>query len=158
MIAVCSRAVVGRRVDLVEDAGVGDLLDEVEDVVEAADQLMDVLAIERRDEGVLQLVADVVADPVALALQVAELAREPLALVVGAEELLEQPGARQDVVGVVDEELEELLLARNERKAHERVGLLSVRRERWLVHRWRHRRSVLVRCHGGAGGANREAC
>ncbi len=158
MISVWSTRGLGRRVDLVEDAGIGDFLDEVEHVVEAADQLMDVLSIERRDEGVLQLLADVVADPVALALQVAELAREPLALVVRAEELLEQPGARQDVVGVVEEELEELLLARNERKAHERVGLLSVRRGAMARPPLATPGSVLVRCHGGAGGANREVC
>ena len=110
----------GRRrlVDPVQDAGVGDLLDEVDDVVEAADELVDVLAVERRDEGVLELVPDVVADPVAALLEVAQLAGEPLALVVGAEELLEHPRAGEDVLGVLDEELEELLLAGNEGKAH----------------------------------------
>src|SRR5687768_11963294 len=101
---------LGRRIDLVEEAGVGHLLDEVEDVVEAADQLVNVLAVERRDERVLELLTDVVAQTVTLALEIAQLAREPLALVVRAEELVEQSRAGQDVVGVVDEELEEFLL------------------------------------------------
>ena len=95
MISACSLRGRRRRVDLVQEAGVGDLLDEVEDVVEAADQLVDVLAVERRDEGVLELVPDVVAQPVAPALEVAQLAGEPLALVVGAEELLEQSARRR---------------------------------------------------------------
>ena len=52
-------------VDAVEDERVGDLLDQVEDVVQAADEGVDLLAIERRDEGPLQAAADVVADLVA---------------------------------------------------------------------------------------------
>src|SRR5574338_278519 len=107
-----------RRVDLVQDAGVGDLLDEVDDVVQAADELVDVLAVERRDEGLRQALADVVADAVAAALRVAQLAGEPLALVVGAEQLLEHPGAGEDVLRVLDEQVEELLLARDEGQAH----------------------------------------
>ena len=55
---------------------------------------------------------------VAAALDVAQLAGQPLALVVVAEELLEQPGAGEHVLRILDEELEELLFARNERKAH----------------------------------------
>jgi hypothetical protein len=51
-----------RRVDVVEDAGVRDLLDEVQDVVQAADQGVDVLTVEWRDEGRLQLVTDLMAD------------------------------------------------------------------------------------------------
>ena len=52
-------------------------------------------------------------------LEVAELARDPLALVVRAEELLQQPRAGEDVLGILDEQLEELLLAGNEGQAHE---------------------------------------
>ena len=48
----------GRRLDPVQDERVGGLLDEVEDVVEPADQGVDVLAVERRDEGRLEPVAD----------------------------------------------------------------------------------------------------
>ena len=70
---------------------------------------MDVLAVERRDEGRFQLVADVVADLVAGMLRVAELAAEPLPLVVVPEELLQQASRGQHVPGVVHEQVEELL-------------------------------------------------
>ena len=58
----------GRRLDPVQDERVGGLLDEVEHVVEAADQRVDVLAVERRDERRLEPVADLVADLVAAVL------------------------------------------------------------------------------------------
>ena len=46
-----------------------DRLDEVDDVVEPARQVVDVLAIERRDEGLLEPFVDVVVDLVALLLE-----------------------------------------------------------------------------------------
>src|SRR6187200_2685831 len=78
---------LGRRsrrglLDLVQDAGIGDLLDEVENVVQAADELLDVLAVERRDERLLEPMTDVVTDAVALVFKVDQLACDPLALVV----------------------------------------------------------------------------
>ena len=113
----------GRLLDPIEDAGVGYLLDEVEDVVEPRDEPVDVLPIERGDECVLQLVPDVVAELVAALLEVDQLAGEPLTLVVGAEELVEHARGREDVLGVLDEHVEELFLARDERKTHCRVCL-----------------------------------
>src|SRR5437899_11248166 len=77
-----------RGVDPIEDERVGDLLDVVEDVVERADQAMDLLAVERRDEGPLEAAADVVADLVAAMLDVADLARSPFDGVVRPEERL----------------------------------------------------------------------
>ena len=72
-----------------------------------------------RSKGVTNVfssrLADVVADAVALVFQVDQLARDPLALVVRLEELDEQPRRSQDVLRVLDEEVEERLLARNER-------------------------------------------
>ncbi len=65
--------------------------------------------------------ADVVAERVAAPLEIAKLAREPFALVVGAEELLQQARTGKDVLRVLDEQLEELLLAWDEGQAHERV-------------------------------------
>ena len=109
----------GRRaVDAVQDAGVRHFLDKVEDVVQAADQRVDVFAVERCDKGRLQLVTDVVADLIAGVLCVAQLAGEPFALVVVAEELLEQPRRRQDVPRIIDEQIKEFLFARDERQAH----------------------------------------
>src|SRR3972149_23117 len=50
--------------DPVQDEGVGHLLDEVEDVVQAADQRMDFLAVEGRDKRRLQPVRALVAGAV----------------------------------------------------------------------------------------------
>ena len=114
----------GRRrgVDLVEHERVGDLLDAVDDVVERADQRVHVLAVERRDERRLELVADGVADLVAAVLDVADLAGAPLDLVPGAEHRLEEPRAADDVRGVLDEEVEEAFLARDQTQSHGRKG------------------------------------
>ena len=79
---------------------------------------MDVLSVEGRHEGRLELVADLVADLVPRMLSVPQLAGDSLAVVVVAEELLEQSGRAQHVAGVGHEHVEELLLAGNEREAH----------------------------------------
>ena len=57
-----------RRLDPVEPEEVGDLLDEVDDVVERRGERVDVLAVDRRDERRVQALDDVVRDPVALLL------------------------------------------------------------------------------------------
>ena len=57
-----------RRLDLVEAEEVGDLLDVVDDVVERGGERVDVLAVDRRDERLVQAVDDVVRDAVALLL------------------------------------------------------------------------------------------
>ena len=61
--------IVGRRLDVVDDEGLGDLLDAVEHVVEARDQVVDVLAVERRDERPVEPRLDLVVDLVALVLE-----------------------------------------------------------------------------------------
>ena len=118
MISVCCIAIGDRLVDPVQDAGVGDFLDQVDDVVQTADQPVDVLSVERSDEGRFQLVADVMADLVAGVFGVAQLAGNALALVVVAEELLQQARGGQHVPCVVHEQVEELLLARDQRQTH----------------------------------------
>ena len=85
---------LGRRLDPVQDERVGGLLDVVEDVVEAADQGVDVLAIDRGDEGRLEAMADLVADLVAAMLVGPDLGGPGLRLVVGPEHRLEAAGAR----------------------------------------------------------------
>ena len=82
MIAACWTATARGRLDAVQDERVRRLLDVVEDVVERADQGVDVLAIEGRDEGRLEAVADLVADLVAAVLGVADLAGPLLRRVV----------------------------------------------------------------------------
>ena len=105
------------------------LLDEVEDVVERADQRVDVLAVERRDERRLEPMADVVADLVAAVLRRPGSRRLALGLVV-ASGASPPAGARraEDVRGVLDEQVEEPLLARDQAQAH---GFLREWR-RWL--------------------------
>src|SRR6266566_1621777 len=79
---------------------------------------MDVLAVERRDECGLQAMADVVADLVAAVLGVADLAGPSGQLVEAPEHGLQQPGGTQDVCRVLHEQLEEVLVARNQTQAH----------------------------------------
>ena len=66
--------------ELEVDQPLSDLLQVVEDVVELARQVVEVLAIDGRDEGGVNLLPDLVAQLVAAVLRVAQLAREPLAL------------------------------------------------------------------------------
>lgn len=100
----------GRRLDPVQDERVGDLLDEVEDIVQAADEGVDLLAIEGRDERRLETMADVVGDLVAAMLGVANLARSTLQDVIGPQHRLEEAGGAEDVGDVLDEEVEEVLI------------------------------------------------
>ena len=64
-----------RRLDLVEAEEVGGLLGEVDDVVHLGRQAVDVLAVDRRDEGRVEPLDDVVGDPVALLLGLEDLPR-----------------------------------------------------------------------------------
>jgi len=77
-----------------------------------------IFAVNGRDEGHFELVADGVADRVAGVLDVAQLAGEPFALVVVPEELLQQPGCGEHVARIFDEHVEEFLFARDEWEAH----------------------------------------
>ena len=67
---------VHRRLDAVQREVVGDLLDEVDDVVERGGEVEDVLSLDRRHERVVEALDDVVRDPVALLLADHDLARE----------------------------------------------------------------------------------
>ena len=75
---------------------------------------MDLLAIERGDEGRLESVADVVADLVAAVLGIADLACASLQDVVRPEHRLEQARGPEDVGRVLDEQVEEAGLAWDE--------------------------------------------
>ena len=71
----------------------GHALDAVEDVVEAAGQVVDVLPLERRDEGVAELGEELVGDVVALVLDRLDLLVLLLDVLVVVDELLEGQGA-----------------------------------------------------------------
>src|SRR5215210_5408605 len=100
-----------RRLDLVEAEVVRDLLGEVDDVVERGGQLVDVLAVDRRDERLVQPLDDVVGDPVAVLLADQDLARELVALRVRVQQLLEQRDRALDVPAGLLEQVEELTVA-----------------------------------------------
>src|SRR3954466_1002319 len=100
-----------RGLDLVEAQVVGDLVDQVDDVVHVGRELEDVLAVDRRDERRVQLVMDVVGDPVALLLADHDVARDVGSLREVSEHLIEEVGAANDVLGRLLEQVEELPVA-----------------------------------------------
>src|SRR5918999_2543825 len=101
---------VHRRLDAVQAEEVGDLLDEVDDVVQRRRQRVDVLAVDRRHERLIQALDDVVGDPVALLLADHHLARELAAVRPVLEHALEQLGGADDVGSRLLEQVEELAL------------------------------------------------
>ena len=70
--------VLGGRLDAVEEHHVDGRLDAVEDLVEGRGEIVDVLAVERRDEGLVEALDDVVHDLVADVLELDHLARRAL--------------------------------------------------------------------------------
>ena len=106
-----------RRLDLVEAEEVGRLLGEVDDVVHLRRQAVDVLAVDRRDEGRVEALDDVVGDPVALLLGLEDLAREAPVVGPGVHHLVEQARGVQRVLARLDEEVEEGAVAGQEGEA-----------------------------------------
>src|SRR4051812_682096 len=103
-----------RRLDLVEAEVVGDLLRVVDDVVERGGERVYVLAVDRRDEQLVEAADDVVCDPVALLLADKDVAREVGVLGVAAQHLVEQVGCAQDVARRLLEQVEELAVSRHD--------------------------------------------
>src|SRR4051812_25010352 len=103
-----------RGLDLVEAEVVGDLLRVVDDVVERGGERVYVLAVDRRDEQLVEAADDVVCDPVALLLADKDVAREVGVLGVAAQHLVEQVGCAQDVARRLLEQVEELAVSRHD--------------------------------------------
>src|SRR3954452_13756371 len=103
-----------RRLDPVQREVVGDLLDEVDDVVERRGEIEDVLALDRRDEGLVEALDDVVRDPVALLLADHDLAGQLAVIGPAIEDVLEDLARLDDVPPRLLEQVEELTLARRE--------------------------------------------
>src|SRR3954454_15259690 len=99
-----------RRLDLVQAEVVGHLLGQVDDVVQARGELDDVLALDRRDERLVEPVDDVVGDPVALVLAHEDVPGPLARLRVVAQHLVEQVGRADVVRSRLLEEVEELAL------------------------------------------------
>src|SRR4051812_30659516 len=102
------------RLDLVEAEVVGDLLRVVDHVVERGRERVDVLAVDRRDEGLVEPPDDVVGDPVPVLLADEDVAGELAALGERDEHVLEQARGAQDVAAGLLEEIEELPVTRGE--------------------------------------------
>ena len=96
---VSSTRLLHRRLDLVEAEHVGGLLGVVDHVVQRRGQRVDVLAVERGHRGGVELVEDVVGDPVALLLELLDLAAQ--ARVVGpvAHQAVELAGGGSTLFG-----------------------------------------------------------
>src|SRR3954447_4382893 len=103
-----------RRLDLVEPEVVGDLLGVVDDVVERRGEAVDVLAVDRRDEGLVEAPDDVVRDPVALLLADQDVAGQVRPLGIGAQHLVEQVGGADDVAAGLLEQVEVLAVPGDE--------------------------------------------
>src|SRR4051794_14904499 len=102
------------RLDLVEPEVVGDLLRVIHDVVERRGERVDVLAVDRGDEHLVEAADDVVRDPVALLLADEDVAGERGILGVAAQHLVEQIGGTQDVARRFLEQVEELAILGDE--------------------------------------------
>jgi hypothetical protein len=112
-----------RRLDPVEAEEVGDLLGVVDDVVESGGERVDVLAVDRRDERLVEALDDVVGDPVAFVLAGEHIATEVAVVGPRLEHLLEEAGRLDDVRAGLLEEVEELALLRREEPAQLRHGV-----------------------------------
>jgi hypothetical protein len=109
--------VLVHRLHVVERHRLAGVLEQVEDVVHGVDQAVDLLPVDRRDEGLVQQAMHLGRDPVGLALGGADLAGVLVAQ-VGVGVVLDQAdeGARAfgDEAAVLVEQLEEISLARQE--------------------------------------------
>src|SRR5438876_6463059 len=103
---------------VVERDRVGDILDQVQDVVHVGDQLVDLVAIEGRDEGLVQERDALVRDLVRGALRRVDPLRVRVELVEGADHRRELAAALDDALGVGIEQVEELALAGHQASEH----------------------------------------
>src|SRR3954447_18994873 len=103
-----------RRLDLVQAEVVGHLLGQIDDVVQPGGQLDDVLALDRRDERLIEPADDVVGDAIALVLAHEDVPGPLARLRVVAQHLVEQVGRANVVRGRLLEEVEELALLGSE--------------------------------------------
>ena len=97
MMCASSRAPGRTRVDVVEPDDRGRRVDGIHHVVERPRQRVDVLAIERGDEGAVQALDDLVGQEVALVLDFLDLVRLVPDRLVGREHRLEQSRADADL-------------------------------------------------------------
>src|ERR1700730_2775046 len=104
-------AAVRRRLDLVEEKPVGHRIDEVQHVVQTARQGVDVLAVDRGDERGIQPADHFVGDGIARVLEITDLLDLGLSARIVERQLLQYSGRRDDMTGLLLEEIEEILVA-----------------------------------------------
>src|SRR5262245_48573879 len=98
----------GRRfLDAVHHQPLGGGLDVIEHVVQTRGQVVDVLAVDRRDEGRIELLDDLVGDLVALVLDFLDRVRLGSRVAEVIDHLVEQRGGPDDVLGLLLEVVEE---------------------------------------------------
>src|SRR5207249_776789 len=100
-------------IDAIKDKAAGGGVDEVDDVVQLAGELVDIFAVKRRNEGLIELGEDIVGDLVAGVLD----GLDDLHLFghagVMREQVKKSRGAALDVYGLLDEQGVETLFARH---------------------------------------------
>ena len=109
---------VKRLLDSMQDHEIGYRLDEIEDVVEARGQAVDVLPVEGRDERGVQGAHDLVGDLVALVLPRLDLRVRGLRVPIVGQELEEELGGVREIRRRLLEEVEEALLPRDDLETH----------------------------------------
>ena len=105
---------VGWAVDLVDEEPISHLVDEVEHVVQPAGHRVDVLAVDRRDEGGVEPAHDLVGERVAGVLDVLDSLGLCLGVRIVEAQLFEHARRRHDVPGLLLEQVEEFLFARKQ--------------------------------------------
>ena len=110
-----------RLLDLEEDQPADRAVDEVDDVVEADRELVDVLPVDRRDEGPVDAAQDLVRDLVALVLEALDLVGHGRDRGLAFEETGVDLGRFVDAYGELGEPLEVLLVSRQDVQ-HARPG------------------------------------
>ena len=109
-----SARLLHRRLDLVEAEEVGSLLGEVDDVVHLGREPVDVFAIDRGDEGLIEPLDDVVGDPVTLLLGLQHVAGKSGLVGPDPHHLVEELGSANRVLPGLAEKVEEGAIPREE--------------------------------------------
>ena len=109
--------------DIVERHRFGNILDDVQNVVHAADQLMDFVAVKRGDEGRVQLGERVMCNRVGPAFEVVDFFGERLSLIglvgQGADQVGQGRASLSDQLGVRVEKIEILALPGHQATEHD---------------------------------------
>jgi uncharacterized protein Yka (UPF0111/DUF47 family) len=106
------------RLQPVETHERGRRVNRIHDIVERTSELVDVLAVDRRDERPIEALDDLVGEEVALVLDFLDFVGLVPDGPIGSEHLLEQAGANAEFVGKGQKIAVELLLARNQAESH----------------------------------------